>query len=64
MSALSQPVALPRSTVITRLRDYAELTKMRVTTLIVMTTWCGFYFGALRSGVSSFRGDCSIRFSG
>jgi len=53
MSALSQPVAMPRSTVITRLRDYAELTKMRVTTLIVMTTWCGFYFGALRSGVSS-----------
>jgi protoheme IX farnesyltransferase len=35
------------------LRDYAELTKMRVTTLIVMTAWCGFYFGALKSGVSS-----------
>ena len=53
MSALSQPVAMPRGSVITRLRDYAELTKMRVTTLIVMTTWCGYYFGALRSGVSS-----------
>ena len=36
------------------LRDYAELTKMRVTTLIVMTAWCGFYFGALKNGVSSF----------
>jgi heme o synthase len=34
-------------------RDYAELTKMRVTTLIVMTAWCGFYFGALKSGISS-----------
>lgn len=34
-------------------RDYAELTKLRVTTLIVMTAWCGFYFGALKSGVSS-----------
>lgn len=34
--------------------DYAELTKMRVTTLIVMTAWCGFYFGAIKSGVSSF----------
>lgn len=37
----------------TLLRDYAELTKMRVTTLIVMTAWCGFYFGALKNGVTS-----------
>jgi heme o synthase len=28
------------------LRDYAELTKLRVTTLIVMTAWCGYFFGA------------------
>ena len=35
------------------LRDYAELTKLRVTTLIVMTAWCGFYFGAQKTGVSS-----------
>ncbi len=34
-------------------RDYAELTKLRVTSLIVMTAWCGFYFGAARNGVSS-----------
>lgn len=34
-------------------RDYAELTKLRVTTLIVMTAWCGFYFGAVKSGISS-----------
>ena len=34
-------------------RDYAELTKLRVTTLIIMTAWCGYYFGALKSGVSS-----------
>jgi protoheme IX farnesyltransferase len=47
-------ISLPsRSQVHTLLRDYAELTKMRVTTLIVMTAWCGFYFGALKSGVSS-----------
>ena len=38
-------------------RDYAELTKMRVTTLIVMTAWCGFYFGALKSGISSLSWD-------
>jgi protoheme IX farnesyltransferase len=35
------------------LRDYSELTKFRVTSLIVMTAWAGFYFGAARSGVSS-----------
>ena len=35
------------------LRDYAELTKARITTLIVLTTWCGYFFGAHRSGQSS-----------
>src|SRR6202047_4722224 len=25
-----------------------------VTTLIIMTAWCGYYFGALKSGLSSF----------
>lgn len=34
------------------LRDYSELTKFRVTSLIVMTSWAGFYFGATRSGTS------------
>src|SRR5438309_1835779 len=28
------------------LRDLAELTKSRVTTLIVVTAWCGYYFSA------------------
>jgi heme o synthase len=36
------------------LRDYAELTKARITTLIVLTAWCGYYFGAHRMGVSSW----------
>jgi protoheme IX farnesyltransferase len=35
------------------LRDYAELTKARITTLIVLTAWCGYFFGAHRMGVSS-----------
>ena len=35
------------------LRDYSELTKTRITTLIVLTTWCGYFFGAHRMGVSS-----------
>ena len=52
MSIASQPLAAP-ATPLTLARDYAELTKLRVTTLVVMTAWCGYYFGALRSGVSS-----------
>jgi protoheme IX farnesyltransferase len=36
------------------LRDYAELTKARITTLIVLTTWSGYFFGAHKSGVSSW----------
>lgn len=35
-------------------RDYAELTKLRVTSLIVMTAWCGYFFGAHKAGVSWF----------
>src|SRR5580704_1418631 len=36
------------------LRDYAELTKARITALIVLTAWCGYFFGAHRSGISSW----------
>ena len=34
-------------------RDYAELVKARVTSLVMMTAWCGFYFGAAKSGQPS-----------
>ncbi len=54
MSTAIQPLVVPRNGAMTLLRDYAELTKLRVTTLIIMTAWCGYYFGALKSGVSSF----------
>jgi protoheme IX farnesyltransferase len=53
MSVTKQFPEISRSRIQTLLRDYAELTKLRVTTLIVMTAWCGFYFGAQKSGVSS-----------
>lgn len=36
------------------LRDYAELTKARITTLIVLTAWCGYFFGAHRAGIPSW----------
>jgi protoheme IX farnesyltransferase len=35
------------------LQDYGDLIKASVTSLIVMTAWCGFYFGAFKSGTSS-----------
>ena len=52
MSIASPPLVLPRSPA-NLARDYAELTKLRVTSLVVMTAWCGYYFGAARSGISS-----------
>ncbi len=33
------------------LRDYADLTKARITTLIVLTAWCGYFFAAHKSGL-------------
>ncbi|HMJ22508.1 MAG TPA: heme o synthase [Terriglobales bacterium] len=53
MSTAIQPLVAPRNGALTLVRDYGELTKLRVTTLIIMTAWCGYYFGALKSGVSS-----------
>jgi protoheme IX farnesyltransferase len=38
-----------------RLADYAELFKLRVTSMVVLTAWAGFYLGSLRSGTSSMQ---------
>ena len=58
MSSLSQPlIPSDERTLTSRItqlaRDYSELTKARVTTLILMTAWCGYFFGAAKEGVSS-----------
>jgi heme o synthase len=53
LSTVTPPLEILRSGIAAWARDLAELTKVRVTTLIVVTAWCGFYFGALKSGVSS-----------
>ncbi len=53
MSTAIQPLAVPRGGALRVARDCAELTKLRVTTLIIMTAWCGYFFGALKSGISS-----------
>src|SRR6202451_824803 len=50
---MAQPLDVFRRRTTSLLRDYTELMKARVTTLIIMTAWCGYYFGALKSGVSS-----------
>lgn len=47
------PIAVPRAGFASLLRDYSELIKLRVTTLIVITAWTGCYFAAYKSGISS-----------
>ena len=49
---LQKPILVDRSANL--LRDYAELTKARITTLIVLTAWCGYFFGAHKAGISSW----------
>jgi heme o synthase len=44
------PVVLKKNSL---LGDYLQLFKVRVTALIVVTAWTGFYMGAAASGVSS-----------
>jgi protoheme IX farnesyltransferase len=53
MSTLTQSSIVLRPHPASLVRDYAELMKARVTSLIVMTAWCGYYFGAQKAGVSS-----------
>src|SRR5450631_3429095 len=52
MSSMTLPLSAFRTRATSLLRDYAELTKLRVTTLIVMTAWCGYFFGAHQAGTS------------
>jgi heme o synthase len=38
-----------------RWADYQELFKVRVTAMVVITAWAGFYLGSLRSGIESIQ---------
>lgn len=49
--AAGSPGAPPRRT--SRASDLAALLKLRVTTLVVMTSWTGFYLASVKSGTSS-----------
>src|ERR1700753_4217796 len=33
--------------------DYQELFKVRVTSMVMLTAWAGFYLGSMRSGIAS-----------
>src|SRR6516165_7645574 len=52
MSTMTLPLSGFRTRATSLFRDYAELTKLRVTSLIVMTAWCGYFFGAHKAGAS------------
>jgi hypothetical protein len=49
-AAPATPVVLTKNSL---LGDYFQLFKVRVTSLVVMTAWAGYYMGAAKSGVSS-----------
>jgi len=61
MSTATQPVISPsvaqtgvRSRLALSLADYAQLTKPRVTSLVVATAWFGYFMAAVRSGIPAF----------
>jgi protoheme IX farnesyltransferase len=49
-AAPAAPVVLKRNSL---LGDYFQLFKVRVTSLVVITAWAGYYMGAAKSGASS-----------
>ncbi len=54
MSTATPTMLVSRSSASIMARDYAELIKLRVTSLIVMSAWTGYFMGSARSGVSSW----------
>ena len=53
MSTATQSLAVPRLGFTAIAREYSVLVKARVTSLIILTAWCGAYFAAAKSGASS-----------
>jgi protoheme IX farnesyltransferase len=54
MSTTTLPLFALRTRASSLLRDYAELTKLRVTSLIVITAWCGYLCGTRQAGIPWF----------
>src|ERR1700730_7568953 len=46
-------LSIPQNGFAVALRDYSELVKARVTTLVVITAACGFYLAARKAGIPS-----------
>jgi heme O synthase-like polyprenyltransferase len=57
MAGTLQPSVLPAARIPRLLWDYAELTKARITSLILMMAWSGYFFGAHKSGSSVLSAD-------
>jgi len=49
-----RPAAVSRAKFLAVVSDHAELLKLRVSGLVVLTAWAGYYLGMARSGESSF----------
>jgi protoheme IX farnesyltransferase len=54
MAETSKRLAVLTTTATSLARDYAELTKARITTLIVLTAWSGYFFGAHKSALPAW----------
>jgi protoheme IX farnesyltransferase len=52
-AASSVAAAQARSGIAGAIADYAVLMKLRVTSLVMMSAWCGYYLGCAKSGASS-----------
>ena len=46
---------LPPGATASRIADYSELFKLRVTAMVVLTAWAGFYLGSMRTGITSMQ---------
>ena len=53
-SFIAEPLTAATPTWKSFLADTIATFKLRVTTLVVMTAWAGYYLGATRSGINSF----------
>jgi protoheme IX farnesyltransferase len=55
-SSVHHPIAVPRpGSTAQFIADCRELFKVRVTGLVVVTGWAGFYLGSMQSGISSLQ---------
>jgi protoheme IX farnesyltransferase len=54
-AAQDAPLHLEAGSTATLIGDLRELFKFKVTAMVLVTTWAGFYLGSMDSGISSFQ---------